>query len=60
MLHYNQVRPDIATCMYYTGVDPLTKKDVHVAKGIKDRKMQRALTQFFKPENYCTGRTGEL
>jgi hypothetical protein len=46
--------------MYYTGVDPLTKKDVHVAKGIKDRKMQRALTQFFKPENYCTGRTGEL
>src|SRR5256885_15444359 len=43
---------DVATCMYYTGIDPFTKKEVHVAKGIKDRKMQRALMQFFKPENW--------
>ncbi len=43
---------DIATCMYYTGIDPFTKKEVQVARGIKDRKMQRALMQFFKPENY--------
>jgi hypothetical protein len=41
--------PDIATCLYYTGIDPFTKKEVHVAKGINDRKMQRALMQFFKP-----------
>jgi uncharacterized radical SAM protein YgiQ len=47
---------DIATCLYYTGIDPFTKKEVHVAKGIKDRKMQRALMQFFKPENYFTVR----
>ena len=47
---------DIATCLYYTGIDPFTKKDVHVAKGINDRKMQRALMQFFKPENYFTVR----
>jgi len=47
---------DIATCMYYTGIDPFTKKEVHVAKGINDRKMQRALMQFFKPENYFTVR----
>src|SRR5437868_15445769 len=47
---------DIATCMFYTGIDPFTKKEVHVAKGIKDRKMQRALMQFFKPENYFTVR----
>ncbi len=43
---------DIATCMYYTGIDPFTGEGVHVAKGLRDRKMQRALMQFFKPENY--------
>src|SRR5262249_685003 len=43
---------DIATCMYYTGIDPFTKQPVDSAKGLKDRKMQRALMQFFKPENY--------
>lgn len=42
--------------MYYTGIDPFTKKPVQAAKGIKDRKMQRALMQFFKPENYFTVR----
>ncbi len=48
--------PDIATCLYYTGIDPFTKKEVHVAKGRNDRKMQRTLMQFFKPENYFTVR----
>jgi uncharacterized radical SAM protein YgiQ len=43
---------DIATCMYYTGMDPFTKKPITIAKGLNDRKMQRALMQFFKPENY--------
>jgi uncharacterized radical SAM protein YgiQ len=43
---------DIATCMYYTGIDPLTKKEVHIARNLGDRKLQRALLQFFKPENY--------
>lgn len=43
---------DIAACMYYTGIDPFTKKPVHVAQHLRDRKVQRALLQFFKPENY--------
>jgi uncharacterized radical SAM protein YgiQ len=43
---------DIATCMYHTGVDPMTKQPVRVAKGLRERRMQRALMQFFKPENY--------
>jgi hypothetical protein len=47
---------DIATCMYYTGLDPFTKKPVTVAKGLTDRKHQRALMQFFKPENWFTVR----
>ncbi len=47
---------DIATCMYYTGLDPFTKEAVYIARGLRDRKMQRALMQFFKPENYFTVR----
>jgi uncharacterized radical SAM protein YgiQ len=43
---------DVATAMYYTGIDPFTKKTVYIAKQLKDRKLQRALLQFFKPENY--------
>jgi uncharacterized radical SAM protein YgiQ len=43
---------DIATCMWYTGVDPMTGKPVHVARHLRDRKLQRALMQFFKPENW--------
>ena len=43
---------DVATAMYYTGIDPFTKKPVYIARQLKDRKLQRALMQFFKPENY--------
>lgn len=43
---------DIATCMYYTGVDPMSRTQVHVSQHLRDRKLQRALLQFFKPENY--------
>jgi hypothetical protein len=50
------VASDIATCLYVTGIDPFTKKEVKVAKGMRDRKMQRALMQFFKPANWFTVR----
>ena len=43
---------DIATCMYYTGLDPFTGAEVYTARHLNDRRMQRALLQFFKPENY--------
>jgi Domain of unknown function (DUF3362) len=43
---------DIATCVYYTGIDPFTKQEVFIARHLRDRKMQRALMQFFKPENW--------
>ncbi len=43
---------DIATCMYHTGIDPETMKYVHVSKKSTHRGLQRALLQFFKPENY--------
>jgi uncharacterized radical SAM protein YgiQ len=43
---------DVATAMYWTGIDPFTKQPVHIARHLRDRKLQRALMQFFKPENY--------
>ncbi len=47
---------DIATCMYHTGLDPMTMKPVATVKKLRDRKVQRALMQFFAPENYFTVR----
>ena len=41
----------LATAMYYTGLDPRTMQPVYVPKGIEKR-MQRALIQYNKPENY--------
>ncbi|MBI4061639.1 MAG: YgiQ family radical SAM protein [Elusimicrobia bacterium] len=43
---------DLATAMYYTGRNPETGLPLPVAKGLRDRRLQRALLQFFKPENY--------
>ncbi len=42
---------DIATCMYWTGLDPMTMEPVETARRLADRKVQRALLQFFRPEN---------
>lgn len=41
----------LSTCMYYTEQDPFTGERVYVAKDMKDKKMQRALIHFHKPEN---------
>jgi hypothetical protein len=38
--------------MYYTGIDPFSGQEVYIARQLKDRKLQRALLQFFKPENW--------
>ena len=51
---------DVATAMYHTGIDPFTKKPVFIAKHLRDRKLQRALMQFFKPENYLEVRRALL
>ncbi len=34
-----------STCMYYTGINPFTKKKVYVAKSYKEKQTQRALLQ---------------
>ncbi|MBE6020298.1 MAG: YgiQ family radical SAM protein [Clostridiales bacterium] len=42
----------LSTCMYYTGVDPLTGEKVYIPDSMEEKKMQRALLHFNKPENY--------
>ena len=41
----------LATCIYYTGIDPFTKKKVYVPTDMEEKKMQKALIHFNKPEN---------
>ncbi|NLD18680.1 MAG: YgiQ family radical SAM protein [Clostridiales bacterium] len=41
----------LATCMYYAERDPFSKKPVYVAKTIEEKRLQRALLHFNKPEN---------
>jgi uncharacterized radical SAM protein YgiQ len=40
-----------ATCMYHTGIDPFTMKEVHVAKG-REKRIQRALLRYRDRSNY--------
>ena len=40
----------ISTCMYYTGIDPMTMKKVCVAKTPHEKAMQRALLQWKRPD----------
>lgn len=42
----------LATCMYYTGLDPRTMKPVYVAKTYEEKLEQRALMQYSYPKNY--------
>lgn len=42
----------LSTCIYYTGINPLTNEKVYVAKDILEKKMQRALMQYRDPKNY--------
>ena len=42
----------IYTCMYYTGLDPRTMKEVYVAHNPHEKAMQRALIQYRDPRNY--------
>ncbi|MBR6619713.1 MAG: YgiQ family radical SAM protein [Clostridia bacterium] len=61
-LKKNKIRPEqvqdfyptpgtVSTCMFYTGLDPYTLKEVYVAKSEHDKALQRALLQYFNPKN---------
>ena len=40
-----------STCMYFSGFDPFSGKEIYVAKSTEERKIQRALMQYWLPEN---------
>ena len=40
-----------STVMYYTGINPLTMKNVYVATDYHEKQLQRALLQFNRPQN---------
>ena len=41
----------ISTCMFYTGLDPYTMEEVYVPRTSEEKGMQRALLQYFRPDN---------
>lgn len=46
-----------STCMYHTGFNPFTMKEVHVAKG-KEKRIQRAMLHYRDIKNYRIVREG--
>ena len=42
----------VSTCMFYTGLDPYTMQGVYVPKTPEEKAEQRALLQYFRPENH--------
>ena len=40
-----------ATCMWWTGIDPTRMKKVFVEKKMRNKRKQRAMLQWWKPEN---------
>ncbi len=41
----------LSTCMWYTGLNPLTGEPVYTAKTYEEKQMQRALMQYWLPKN---------
>ncbi len=41
----------VSTCMFYTGLDPYTLEEVYVPRTPREKAEQRALLQYFRPEN---------
>ncbi|MBP1928777.1 putative radical SAM protein YgiQ [Methanolinea mesophila] len=39
-----------STCMYYTGINPFTMKEVHIPRG-REKKIQRAILHYREPAN---------
>ncbi|MEZ4472862.1 MAG: YgiQ family radical SAM protein [bacterium] len=46
----------VASAMYYTGLDPLTMKPVPVARGLREKKLQKALLLYWSEEQWPLAR----
>ena len=43
---------ELATCMYYTGLNPITGQPVYVPFRLRERRLQKALLMYDDPNNY--------
>lgn len=46
----------VASAMYHTGIDPLTGDEVYVAKGLREKKLQKALLLYWNREWWALAR----
>jgi uncharacterized radical SAM protein YgiQ len=46
----------MATSMWYTGKDPFSREPVYTAKAMQDKRMQKALLQYWDPEQHHLAR----
>ncbi|HVY48242.1 MAG TPA: YgiQ family radical SAM protein, partial [Minicystis sp.] len=46
----------MAACMYYTGLDPFTRKPVYTAKDLHEKKLQKALLLYWDPAHHDDAR----
>ena len=46
----------MATSMYYTGHDPFSREPVYTAKTMREKRMQKALLQYWDPEQHSLAR----
>lgn len=42
----------LASAMFHAGIDPGTNKPVHVARTMKEKRLQKAFLRYYDPENY--------
>ncbi|MDC0714552.1 YgiQ family radical SAM protein [Stigmatella sp. ncwal1] len=46
----------VATTMYYTGIDPLKMEPVYTARGLREKRLQKALLLYWNPEHWPMAR----
>ncbi|MEM9694578.1 MAG: YgiQ family radical SAM protein [Myxococcota bacterium] len=46
----------MATCMYYTGLDPFSGEPVYTAKTLRDKRLQKALLLYWDPSHHDEAR----
>lgn len=46
----------LAATMYHTGIDPLTMKPCYTAKGLREKRLQKALLLYWNPEQHDLAR----
>lgn len=42
----------LATCAYYTGIDPISENPIYVPRGLRERRLQHALLFYYKADFY--------